>query len=99
VVDSASIEVSRRLRQVKTDRLDGERLLAKLIRHHAGEREGWSVVHVPSRGQVDAPRLHRELERLQLRPSQAGRRREMDGAAREQPADSPARHSARGPWT
>ncbi len=30
VVDAASIEVSRRLRHVKTDRLDGERLLAKL---------------------------------------------------------------------
>jgi hypothetical protein len=31
-VDAASIEVSRRLRHVKTDRLDGDRLLAKLIR-------------------------------------------------------------------
>jgi transposase len=40
VVDVASIEVSRRLRHVKTDRLDGERLLAKLVRHHAGERGG-----------------------------------------------------------
>ena len=48
VVDAASIEVNRRLRHVKTDRLDGDRLLAKLIRHHAGERGGWSVVRVPS---------------------------------------------------
>jgi len=31
VVDSASIEVSRRLRRVKTDRVDAHRLLAKLI--------------------------------------------------------------------
>jgi len=31
VVDVARIEVSRRLRHVKTDRLDGDRLLAKLI--------------------------------------------------------------------
>jgi len=38
VIDAASIEVSRRLRHVKTDRLDGDRLLDKLIRHHAGER-------------------------------------------------------------
>ena len=44
VVDAASIEVNRRLRHVKTDRLDGERLLARLIRHHAGERGGWSVL-------------------------------------------------------
>jgi transposase len=47
VVDAASIEVSRRLRQVKTDRLDGERLLEKLMRHHRGERGGWNLVRVP----------------------------------------------------
>src|SRR5919106_4183971 len=64
VIDAASIEVSRRLRHVKTDRLDGERLLAKLIRHHTGECEGWSVVRVPSVEEEDARRLHRELERL-----------------------------------
>jgi transposase len=64
VVDAASIEVSRRLRHVKTDRLDGERLLVKLIRHHAGERGGWSVVRVPSIEEEDARHLHRELERL-----------------------------------
>ena len=64
VIDAASIEVSRRLRHVKTDRLDGERLLDKLMRHHAGERGGWSVVRVPSVEEEDARRLHRELERL-----------------------------------
>jgi transposase len=64
VVDAASIEVSRRLRHVKTDRLDGDRLLAKLIRHHAGERGGWSVLRVPSIEEEDARHLHRELERL-----------------------------------
>jgi transposase len=64
VVDAASIEVSRRLRHVKTDRLDGDRLLAKLVRHHAGERGGWSVVRVPSIEEEDARHLHRELERL-----------------------------------
>src|SRR2546426_1119434 len=64
VVDAASIEVSRRLRHVKTDRLDGERLLVKLMRHHGGEPGGWSVVRVPSVEEEDARRLHRELERL-----------------------------------
>jgi len=64
VIDAASIEVNRRLRHAKTDRLDGERLLAKLIRHHTGEREGWSVVRAPSLEEEDARRLHRELERL-----------------------------------
>ena len=64
MVDAASIEVSRRLRHVKTDRLDADRLLAKLIRHHAGERGGWSVVRVPSIEEEDARHLHRELGRL-----------------------------------
>ena len=47
VVDAASIEVSRRARRAKTDRLDGDKLLAMLLRHHAGERV-WSVPHEPS---------------------------------------------------
>ncbi len=38
VVDSASIEVNRRAGRAKTDRLDGDKLLAMLLRHRAGER-------------------------------------------------------------
>jgi len=48
VVDSASIEVNRRARRAKTDRLDVSKLLALLLRWHGGERHVWSVVHVPS---------------------------------------------------
>ena len=64
VVDSASIEVTRRARRVKTDRLDGDKLLAMLIRYRAGERRVWSVVRVPTPEQEDARRAHRELGRL-----------------------------------
>ena len=63
VVDSASIEVNRRARRAKTDRLDGDKLLAMLLRHHAGERV-WSVLHEPTAEDEDARRAHRELERL-----------------------------------
>lgn len=63
VVDSASIEVNRRARRAKTDRLDGDKLLAMLLRHRAGERV-WSVLHEPTPEQEDARRTHRELERL-----------------------------------
>ena len=63
VVDSASIEVNRRARRAKTDRLDGDKLLAMLLRHHAGERV-WSVLHEPTADDEDARRAHRELERL-----------------------------------
>ncbi|MEP7306190.1 MAG: transposase [Acidobacteriota bacterium] len=48
VVDSSSIEVNRRARRAKTDRLDVSKLLALLLRWHGGERKVWSVVHVPS---------------------------------------------------
>ncbi|PMY05126.1 IS110 family transposase, partial [Pseudomonas sp. GW460-13] len=42
VVDSASIEVNRRARRAKTDRLDGDKLLSMLMRYHAGERRVWA---------------------------------------------------------
>jgi transposase len=62
VVDSSSIEVSRRQRRVKTDRLDGESLLDLLLRHLAGSRKKvWSVVRAPTVEQEDRRHLHREL--------------------------------------
>lgn len=64
VVDSSSIEVDRRARRAKTDRLDGRKLLAMLWRHAAGERMVWRVVRVPTVEEEDARRLHRELDRL-----------------------------------
>jgi transposase len=65
VVDSSSIEVNRRSRRAKTDRLDAQRLLKMLIRHDLGE-EGrvWSVVHVPSLEQEADGQLHRDWEEL-----------------------------------
>jgi len=64
VVDSSSIEVNRRARRAKTDRLDGRKLLAMLGRSEAGELGVWRVVRVPTVEQEDARRVHRELERL-----------------------------------
>lgn len=64
VVDSASIEVNRRHRRTKTDRLDAGKLLTLLLRYHGGERKVWSVVRVPSGGDEDARQLHRELQEL-----------------------------------
>jgi transposase len=64
VVDPASIEVSRRKRRAKTDRLDVESLVRLLGRYESGETQVWSVVRVPSQGQEDELRLHREMDRL-----------------------------------
>lgn len=64
VVDSASIEVNRRARRAKTDRLDSDKLLSMLMRYHAGERRVWAVARIPTEEQEDERRLHRELARL-----------------------------------
>ena len=61
VIDSASIEVNRRQRRAKTDRLDVYKLLTMLLRHMAGERKVWSVVRVPSVDEEDRQQLHREM--------------------------------------
>ena len=64
IVDSASIEVNRRARHTKTDRLDAAKLLKMLIRFCSGEPGVWSVVRVPSVEDEDARCLHRELRTL-----------------------------------
>ncbi len=64
VVDSSSIEVNRRQRWAKSDRLDAVKLVQMLIRFHNGERKVWSVVHVPTVDQEDQRQLHRELIKL-----------------------------------
>jgi transposase len=64
VVDSASIEVNRRKRRAKTDRVDVQGLLRLLKRYCQGDRGSMSVVRVPTLEQEDQRRLHRERERL-----------------------------------
>jgi transposase len=62
VVDSASIEVNRRAKRAKTDRLDVRKLATMLIRYDSGEDKVWSVVHVPSVEAEDSRHLHRQLK-------------------------------------
>jgi transposase len=61
VVDAASIEVNRRQRRAKNDRLDAGALVRMLQRYHGGERRLWSVVNVPSVSAEDQRQLHRDL--------------------------------------
>ena len=70
VVDSASIEVSRRKRRAKSDRLDAIKLVSMLIRWHNGEKKVWSVVHVPTVADEDGRQLHREL--IELKAERTG---------------------------
>ena len=65
VMDPASIEVPRRSRTRKTDRLDAEKLLQLLLRAELwGQRKAFSAVRVPTEQQESELRVHRERERL-----------------------------------
>ena len=64
VLDPASIQVNRRARRVKTDRIDVLALLRALIATDRGERHVCAIVRVPSVEEEDARRSHRERQRL-----------------------------------
>ena len=74
IVDSASIEVRRRARRVKTDRLDAQKLLTMLHREALGEEDLWSVVHVPAVADEDARSLQREYRTLVKERSRSSNR-------------------------
>ncbi len=69
VVDAASIDVKRRARRAKTDRLDAKKVLDMLRRYTRGEQDVWSVVRVPGLEAEDLRRLQREVERIKLERS------------------------------
>jgi transposase len=64
VVDSSSIEVPRRARRRKTDRLDLFKLMGLLLRFMGGETKVWSVVRVPEEDAEDVRQLSRSIDRL-----------------------------------
>jgi transposase len=66
IVDSASIEINRRMKRTKTDRLDAGKLLTMLIRYHSGERKVWRTITVPSERIEDGRHFHRELAELKV---------------------------------
>jgi transposase len=64
VMDPASLQVNRRARRVKTDRIDVENILHTLIAWCRGERHVCSMVVIPSVEEEDLRRSHRERNRL-----------------------------------
>ena len=64
VMEPASLQVNRRARRVKTDRIDVEKLLHTLIAWCRGERHVCSMVVIPSVEEEDLRRSHRERGRL-----------------------------------
>jgi transposase len=64
VMEPASLQVNRRARRVKTDRIDVESILHTLISWCRGERHVCSMVVIPSVEEEDLRRSHRERDRL-----------------------------------
>jgi transposase len=64
IVDPSSIEVSRRGRRAKTDRIDLEKLMRAFLAYLRGEPRVCSMLHVPSPQDEDRKRSSRERERL-----------------------------------
>jgi transposase len=64
VMEPASLQVNRRARRVKTDRIDVESILHTVIAWCGGDRHVCSMVVVPSVEEEDLRRSHRERDRL-----------------------------------
>jgi transposase len=64
VLDPASLQVNRRARRVKTDRIDALALVRALMAIDRGDRHVCAVVRVPTVEEEDARRSHRERQRL-----------------------------------
>lgn len=63
-IDPSSIEVSRRARRAKTDRIDVEKLMRVFLAYLRGEPRVCSMLRVPSVEEEDRKRHSRERERL-----------------------------------
>jgi len=63
-IDPTSIEVNRRARRAKTDRIDLEKLMRAFLAYLRGEPRVCSIVHVPTVEDEDRKRRTRERERL-----------------------------------
>ena len=94
VVDSASIEVSRRARRAKTDRLDALKLVQMLVRVCLGERDVWHEVRVPTVADEAARQVSRE--RTDLVQAQTRVINQMRGWLATWGASLPSRR--RGDW-
>src|SRR5436190_21328400 len=63
-IDPSSIEVNRRARRAKTDRIDLDRLMRAFLAHLRGEPRACSVVRVPNVEDEERKRRTRERQRL-----------------------------------
>ena len=65
VIDPVSLQVDRKARRVKTDRVDAEALAAALYRYGSGDARALRMVRVPSVEAEDSREWQRERDRLE----------------------------------
>lgn len=61
IVEPASIEVNRKKRRAKTDRIDAQKIVLALLRFKAGDRFACRMIRVPDADAEDARQLNREM--------------------------------------
>lgn len=64
IVEAASIEVNRKKRRAKTDRIDAQKIVTALMRYVAGDRFACRMVRVPDAEAEDARQLNREMRAI-----------------------------------
>lgn len=64
IVEPASIEMSRRKRRAKTDRIDAEKIVIALMRFLAGEKYACRMIRIPEVEAEDARNLNREMRTI-----------------------------------
>lgn len=61
IVEPASIQVSRKARRAKTDRLDAVGIVKALLRWRVGDKMACRMIRIPTAEAEDARNLHREM--------------------------------------
>ena len=64
VIDSSAIEINRRAKRAKTDKIDTRKLLNLLVRYCAGETQAIRIVRVPDSEPEDDRQANRERKEL-----------------------------------
>ena len=64
IVEPASIEVNRKKRRAKTDRIDAQKIVTALMRYQAGDRMACRMIRIPDAEAEDARHLNREMRAI-----------------------------------
>ena len=64
IVEPASIEVNRKKRRAKTDRIDAQKIVIALMRFKVGDRFACRMIRIPDAESEDARHLNREMRTI-----------------------------------